>query len=482
MTRMLDESGSRVPSEAGNGLGSVGTSGANVLSATEALQLIRRRELSAAELVQACLRQIERLEPVLRAWTHVARDAATATASACDADFARGDFRGALSGIPVGVKDIFNTYDMPTAMGSPIWAGFSPGNDARVVSELRLNGAIVLGKTVTAEFAVHTPGDTRNPHNPEYMPGTSSSGSAAAVAACMVPLALGTQTAGSTIRPASYCGVYGFKPSFGLVPRTGSLKTTDSLDTVAWFARTVSDLELLFDVLRVKGSDYPVSDAALADPARQKAPGAPWRVALVKGPRWDDAEPYAREALLHLGERLAALPDVIVEHADVPSSLDEAHDVHAVIYDKALSYYFRDEFKEDTLISPIMKGLIEHGQQVTRERYVAALARQTELARDIDRWFFTQPHDIVLTLSTGGEALKGLTSTDRPDNCLIWTLCGLPAINVPLFVGPSGLPFGAQILARRYNDRQALAFSHLLCRTGVAPEGTHPRPALDWRV
>lgn len=449
----------------------------NEWGAGDAVRRLAAREISAVELVDACLAQIDRLEPMLHAWAWVSPDTVRRAAARLDEAGRTGEgLPGLLRGVPVGIKDIFNTADMPTAMGSPIWQRFLPGNDARVVTELRLAGGVVLGKTVTAEFAVHTPGPTRNPHNPDHTPGTSSSGSAAAVAARMVPVALGTQTAGSVVRPASYCGVYGYKPSFGLVPRTGSLKTTDSLDTVGWFGRTVEDVALLFDVLRVRGRDYPVAEAAQADRAARRGPGAPWRIAVVHGPTWDDAEEYARHALVDFASRLARAPGMVVEDVPLPAGFDEAHEVHATIYDKALSYYFRGESTREQLVSPIMKALIAHGQTIDRDQYRVALARQDELARAIDGWFRDR-YDILVTLSTGGEAPRGLESVDRPDTCLLWTMCGLPVLSIPTLSGPLGLPFGVQAAARRYGDRQLLDFAAALVDEGVAPAEA-PRPAL----
>jgi len=449
----------------------------NLLSATEAIRQIQAGRLTAVELLRTCLAQIERLEPTLKAWAHLEPMIALERAHSIDRSIQEGKTVGPLTGIPVGVKDIFNTTDMPTSMGSPLWTGFTPGNDARVVFYLRQAGAVIPGKTVTAEFAVHTPGPTVNPHHPGHMPGTSSSGSAAAVASFMVPLAIGSQTAGSTIRPASYCGVYGFKPSFGLIPRTGSLKTTDSLDTVGFFARTVEDLGLLLEVLRVHGTDYPISHALLTDATRQKPFHRPWRVALVKGPKWEGAEGYAKEALLRYASKLAAQEGVMVEEVELPPGFDQAHHVHSLVYDKALSYYFKEEFKKETLVSSILKAMIVHGQQIPLSDYHAALQRQRELAQALDDWFKDRV-DILLTLSTGGEALKGLDSVDRPDSCLIWTLCGVPTIHLPVFVGPLGLPFGAQVAARRYNDHDLLRFVHFLRQNGLVPDAPYPVPAL----
>lgn len=446
------------------------------LSACEAVQRIRAGHLSAEELLRSCLDQIDRLDPVVKAWASLAPEIALETARRVDQRIRAGESVGPLAGIPVGIKDIFNTADMPTSMGSPIWAGFTPGNDARVVFYLRQADAVLLGKTVTAEFAVHTPGPTTNPHHPDHSPGTSSSGSAAAVASFMVPVALGSQTAGSTIRPASYCGIYGFKPSFGLIPRTGSLKTTDNLDTVAFFSRTVEDLREMLELLRVKGTNYPISHSLLNDPGRRKSPDRPWRVAFVRGPTWQDAERYAQEALIQYAKRLAGVEGIEVEEGTLPPGFDEVHSVHATIYDKALSYYFKEEFKRETLVSPILKEMIRHGQEISLARYHDALRRQVELAHALDRWFGR--FDLLLTLSTGGEAMKGIQTVDRPDSCLIWTLCWVPAINLPVFVGPTGLPFGAQVVARRYNDFDLLEFVQFLRERDLVTEAPYPVPRL----
>ena len=448
------------------------------LTATELITRLRAGDCRAVDATHACLDQIERLNPAIRAWVHVAPDLALRGAEAADRKLATGQ-GGALCGVPIGVKDIFNTIDMPTQMGSPIWAGFTPGNDARVVHYLRMADGVLPGKTVTAEFAVHAPGPTRNPHHLDHMPGTSSSGSAAATAAGMVPLALGTQTAGSIIRPASYCGIYGFKPSFGLIPRTGMLKTTDSLDTVGIFARSVEDLALLFEVVRVHGTDYPVSHEALRDPARRDKGRGPWRVGLLRGPKWESAEPYAQQALENFGRRLAGVPEVEVEPVTMPASFKHAHEVHATIYDRTLAYYFKEEFSAQTLVSPIMYEIVQRGNRLTLDHYKTALAAQGDLARNLDN-FLASRFDIILDLSTGGEALKGLDSNDRLDNCLIWTLCGVPTINLPIFTGPLGLPFGAQIFARRYNDYLLLNFARHLRAHSVIQDGTHPVPSLSF--
>lgn len=437
--------------------------------ATGLVEALGRGDFTVSDVARAYLERIDQLDPRILAWAHVNPDFVLRQAEGLEAERSRGP----LFGVPIGVKDIFNTLELPTQMGSPLWKDFTPGNDARTVFYLRRAGAMVLGKTTTAEFAVHAPSATHNPHRRGYMPGTSSSGSAAAVAAAMCPVALGTQTAGSIIRPASYCGVYGYKPSFGTIPRTGMLKTTDSLDTVGFFTRSPRDLGLVFDTMRVKGRDFPVMEAALNDPARQRVEGRPWRVGVVRGPTWKHAEDHAQDSLLELVKDLEKRDGIELTEVTLPSIFDEAHAVHATIYDRCLAYYFKEEFSAKTLISPVMYELISQGAGILLEDYLAACEKQNVLARELDR-ILSEECDVLLGLSTGGEALEGLDSVDRPDNCLIWTMCWAPAISIPRFVGPSGLPYGLQVVARRYSDYKLLDFVRLLEREGVAPSTPHP--------
>lgn len=449
----------------------------NFLPAADAADRIRCGQVSATQLIAECLDQISRYEDQVHAWEYLDRAGAMAHAQTADEKLRGGEQVGPLAGVPVGVKDIFNTRDMPTCMGSPIFSDFTPGNDARVVYMLRQGGAIIPGKTVTAEFAVHALDKTLNPHDRAYSPGTSSSGSAAAVAAGMVPLALGTQTAGSIIRPASYCGVYGMKPSFGLIPRTGMLKTTDTLDQVGFFARTVGDLRLLFDVVRVRGRDYPISHAMLNDDARRCVRDRPWRIGIVGDGLWvwGEAAAYAKKAFQTFVEGLArtalngTLP--LVEDVRLPDSFNTGHDVHAVIYNKTLAYYFREEFENHQLISGILNSMIRSGQQITLGEYKQALDKQTALARELDD--VLQRYDVVFALATAGSAPKW-GEEDVPDSCLIWSLCGVPVVNLPVFTGPSGMPFGVQALARRYSDYLLLDFLEQLKASGTIHDAAIP--------
>ena len=430
------------------------------------------KNISPIDVADFCINQYRKNEEKYKAWVCFSEDELKKKASDASERMKSGLQIRSLEGIPVGIKDIFNTADFPTQMGSPIWKSFTPGNDARVVFYLKTAGAIIPGKTVTAEFAVHTLGKTVNPHDVARTPGTSSSGSAVAVATGMVPAALGTQTAGSIIRPASFCGVYGCKPSFGLIPRTGMLKTTDSLDTIGYFTLHYEDLEHVFEIIRVHGSNYPISNEALNNKNRQNKPShRPWRVAFVKTHTWKYAPEYARNAIQSWFDKLSSIDAVQIDEATLPTIMDESHTVHSTIYDKTLSYYFREEFRKQTLVSPIMKALIEHGNTISMDQYQKALFQQEKMAHSMDRVF--RRYDIIVSLSTAGEA-PFRTEIELPDPALMWTTAYLPVINAPVFSSPKGLPFGIQIVARRYNDRLLFRFCDYLKECGLIPEKSNP--------
>lgn len=436
------------------------------LSAVATARAVRAGELSAEQVIRESLSRIEATDAALQAFVCVAKEAAVVAAQGIDRLRKAERPLGPLAGVPIGVKDIFNTIDMPTQMGSELWKGFQPGNDARVVASLRLAHGIIVGKTATAEFAVHALGSTKHPRDANRNPGTSSTGSAVAVAVGDVPVALGTQTAGSIVRPASYCGIYGFKPSFGLLPRTAMLKTTDSLDSVGMLARHAEDLRPLFDVMRVHGLDFPLSHAALNDPSRQKKPAdRPWRIGLARPYTWSHAHAYAKEALAKLVESWKRA-DIDVVPFEMPAGLDDAHAVHATIYEKTLAYYFSVEAKNHQLISPVLNGMIERGAKITLEEYRTAIDRQDAIARSLDGAF--EGIDALATLSVAGEApLRD--EDERPDSCLLWTLARLPVIGAPALTGPSGLPMGVQLIGRRYNDYRLLSLVEQLVQMELLP-------------
>lgn len=443
------------------------------MSAVGIIERIREGKWTSVEWVRSSLARIRECEDRLHAWVALDEEGALEEAALLDEKRRQGNPTPPLEGAPLGVKDIFNTERLPTQMGSPLWACFTPGNDARVVATLRRHGCLVLGKTATSEFAVHAPGPTVNPHDPRHTPGTSSSGSAVAVAAGMVPWALGSQTAGSIIRPASYCGVYGFKPSFGLIPRTGMLKTTDTLDHVGFFARTVDDLRLLLDQARVSGPDHPLVMQHL-EPWMGRPQPALWRVGLVRGPKWDHAEPYAQSALENFARQLGGCPGIHLQEFSLPALFGQVHDAHQRIYCRSLAYYFKQEAEHPERISASFRSMIEEGRRVSPQEYQEALQFQAQAAAALEEFFRIHEMDILLSLSTGGEAPSGLDSPDRPDSCLLWTFCGVPVLNLPVFAGPQGLPYGAQIVAPRYRDYPLLQFSRFLWERERIPSAPFP--------
>ncbi|KAF0233631.1 MAG: N-acetyl sugar [Desulfovibrionaceae bacterium] len=438
----------------------------------------RKGEFSPVDVARASVRRILALDEQLGAFESFDPDILLEQAAAREQRLATGEPIRPLEGIPVAIKDTFNTEDYPTQMGSRIWEGYRPGNDARTVFSLRQAGAVVAGKSVTAEFAVHALGKTKNPHDPVHTPGTSSSGSAAAIAAGMVPVATGSQTAGSISRPASFCGIYGFKPSFGLLPRTGTLKTTDSLDTLGYFTTFLEDIPRLFDVLRVRGSNYPLSDAPLNDPARQtKASDRPWKVAFLMSHVWKDAPGYARRAMLDWVDALAREPGIEIVELSLPEGMSRSHEIHATIYDRALAYYFQQEARSRELISPVMREIIERGETIDAQAYTAALNDQEELITAMDT--LMSGFDAAICLGTAGVA-PPRDQEERPDPSLMWTMTHLPTLSVPVFaeadLAASPLPFGAQIVARKYNDPLLFSFALELLSRGLLPAGPNPCP------
>ncbi len=432
--------------------------GLYTLSATQLREKLLSKEIEPEDIVHSLLDRIKEVDPDIKAWEYINEEVInTQIKKITELNIEENP----LYGIPIGVKDIFNTFDMPTQMGSPIWKDFTPGNDARVVHYLRRNGAIMLGKTVTAEFAVHYQNTTCNPHDLQRSPGTSSGGSAAAVASGMVPIALGSQTAGSIGRPASYCGIYGFKPSFGVLPRIGVLKTTDSLDTLGFFSRSVDDLSLAFDACRVKGENYEYVhkyiDNYRSDPQKK------FRVAIVRHPRYDLASNTAKNDFESWTGTLKE-KNFELHHVDLPDYVNEIYDLHQLIYDKALAYYFKDEYAQHTLMSPIFYEIIQEGQKVSTEAYINALERQNELTQAFHEWMYS--YDIILTLGAADEAPVGLITPDTPDSNLIWTFLGLPSIMMPVLKGSNNLPIGVLAIANKYQDPLLLDFVKSLKSAG----------------
>ncbi|MGH7399033.1 MAG: amidase [Candidatus Rokuibacteriota bacterium] len=425
------------------------------LSAVEAAELIRAGRVSSVELVESCLGRIQETEGQVEAWTFLDPKYAVAQAKASDEWRLSGRPIGALHGVPVGLKDIVDTADMPTENGSVLHAGRTPSRDAAVVERLRAAGAVIMGKTVTTEFATRTPGKTRNPHNPAHTPGGSSSGSAAAVAAGMVPLAVGSQTGGSTIRPGSYCGVYALKPTHGLVSRHGMLQLSRSLDHVGLFARTVEDLALFLE--EVAGYDE-------RDPDTHPRGRGPYRAAAVEEPPieprfgffrsggWSRVEEDARAALEELVEHLGAR----VEEFELSAGADELAEWHRVIMDAELAVNLRREWETGReRLSPPLRARIEHGHEVRAPEYLRARAAGAPLQATFTD-LFEQRYDAVLTPAVAGTAPVGLESTGEPTFCTLWTMLGLPSVSLPMLQGANGLPLGVQLVGPRHGDARLL--------------------------
>jgi Asp-tRNA(Asn)/Glu-tRNA(Gln) amidotransferase A subunit family amidase len=371
-----------------------------------------------------------------------------------------------FKGIPIGVKDCYNTERMHTRRGSELYKNYTAGNDARIIRKVRDEGALILGKTKTAEFSVHHPADTVNPYDKKHTPGTSSGGSAVAVASGMVPLSFGTQTAASTSKPASYCGIYGFKPTFGVFPRTGVLKTSDTLDTLSIFARNIEDMEYAFENLRLKGEDYPYIYNNM-DIKKYKKSDDSFKVALIMSDAFKGKHEYAKNALMSLKDELEGVNDLKIEIINMPDFLSRARDIHSKIYNKSLSYYFKNEYKTHSdKLSVSIKNMINDGNKISLNEYLALLNEQKMLVKKFDSWM-SENYDVVLTLASGGEAPKGLVFADKLDSTLIWTLLGAPTLIVPKFKGPNNLPFGFQIIGVKYSDYMVIEFAKKLKQLGV---------------
>ena len=437
------------------------------LSASDAVHLIRQGAIDSAQLVEACLARVRETDTQVQAWAFLDPDHALAQARAADDLKRQGLPIGPLHGVPVGVKDIFDTADMPTEYGSVLYAGRTPSRDSAAVAMLRAAGAVIIGKTVTTEFATQAPGKTRNPHDPERTPGGSSSGSAAAVAAGMVPLALGSQMNGSVIRPAAFCGVLGFKPTHGLIPRHGMLTLSRTLDQVGVFARTVHDLALLAGQL--VGYDErdpdtrPRARIPFAEVAAEEPPLPPM-FAFVKTPHWERADEETKEAfgelIEHLGDR--------VEEVELFPSAAEAWQWHETIMEAEMAANLEREWKEGRdRLSDSLRAQLERGREVRAVDYQRAVAR----IRPIHESFvelFEQRYDAILTPAAPGTAPKDLASTGDPSFCTLWTLCGMPAVSLPLLQGTNGLPLGVQLVGPRDGDARLLRTARWLAAAVAA--------------
>ena len=424
------------------------------LGITEVLRAYREGRATVQDYVAACSARIAALEPQVLAWEWF--DAQRAMA---DAEERAGGILADLPlyGIPVGVKDIINTRGIPTRMGSRVFANNVPSHSAWVVRRLEALGGLVMGKTVTTEFAFRTPGKTRNPWNPAHTPGGSSSGSAAAVAMGFVPVAIGTQTLGSVIRPAAFCGVVGFKPSFGAISRTGVFPFAGSLDTLGVFARSVEDAAwfgacLMGEDRRDEATSVPGPEKLLRVPLEPLA--QPPRLAIVRTPKWNVASESQRN---HFEQTVASLAaaGAKVKEVNLPKLFDDAWDnVMVIMSREAVRNFLPVESRHRIALSPVLLELLDRGRHTTPDRYTRALEKRENYRRWFDAMF--ERFDAIVTVPAPGEAPEGLGNTGDATFNSLWTQAALPAVTIPTGRGPKGLPLGTQIVGRYREDERAL--------------------------
>jgi amidase len=408
-------------------------------TAVEISMALRNGRTTCEAVTRACLERIAEREPQVLAWEYLDAELAIAQARALDARRATGP----LIGVPFGVKDIIDTFDMPTAYGSPIYAGHRPRRDAACVALGRKAGGVVIGKTVTAEFAVNYPGKTRHPFDSSRTPGGSSSGSAAAVADRMVPLALATQTTGSTIKPGSFCGVFAYRPTFGDVRCSGVMESAASCDSIGLYARSIEDIALHRDVL-VGVEPEPL-------PNHVPAP----RIGFVRPPQWSKLEPDTQNLLEDAARRLAQAGAMVSEVA-MPAEFQHAEEAHRLITCREFTVNFTREIEHhwEELSEDLRNGKVRTGLACSFERYrdARALAKRCRSALAA---LFTD-YDVLLTPSAVGEAPVGWNTGDST-LASPWTLMHTPAMNVPVVKSPAGLPVGAQVIAANGCDRKLFA-------------------------
>ncbi len=411
------------------------------LTAVEAVAAIEAGTLTSEALVRACLDRIAERDGVVKAWVHLDPDQAVDQARA--ADSARG---GLLRGIPIGIKDIIDTFDMPTGHNSPIFEGRVPFGDAACVALCRTANAIIMGKTVTTEFANRHAGATTNPHDPAHTPGGSSSGSAAAVADGHVPLAFGTQTGGSVIRPAAYCGVVGYKPTFGDFSRVGIKMQCHSVDTLGLMARTLDDIAL-----------FRAAVLKLPPVRIDRTIGRP-RIGVCRSPVWDKAEPETRALIEETATRLSDKGASVIDVAFAAPFADIIDDHAAITGFESVRNYADERLRNpDKVSDELMSGPMKRGLAVSFDRYVAAQRKATAFKAHVDSLF--DKVDLLLTPSAPGEAPKGLAFTGDPVFNSIWTLAGTPCVTLPAGTGPRGLPLGVQLVGLRHADDRLLSLA-----------------------
>lgn len=425
----------------------------NELTATEAAAKIAKGDVTAEQLMQACLDRIKLREPDVQAWAYLDPDYAMAQARAADAQLKEGKGVGPLHGVPVGIKDIIDTADMPTENGSPMFKGRRTNHDAACVAALRAAGAIIMGKTVTTELANLNPNKTRNPHNLEHTPGGSSSGSGAGVADYHIPLGLGTQTGGSVIRPASFNGIYGLKPTLGLIPRGGVLMQSHMLDTVGVYGRSVEDLGLITDTLSIydpaDAQSYRGSRGRTLEMLRQEPPRPP-RLAFLRTPAWDHAEAGAQAAIRGVAKSLGDQCD----EQNLPEPWDRIIDLHLTVMGaEDLAYYGKYLEEQPQLLSEKITERLNAAKSIRADDYVKALIARETINQSLEN--LLGRYDAVLSLASTGPAPHGFESTGSAIFNGLWTYLGVPCVSLPRLT-VNGMPMGVQLVGMRGDEGRLL--------------------------
>ena len=432
------------------------------LSAIELVKKLRTGDISSVDLCKAYIKRIDKYEKDVKAWAFFDKKVLLEKAEEADDYRKSGKPTGVLHGLPVAVKDIVGTLDMPTECGTVFRKKMSSSQDAEVVNLLKTAGAIVMGKTETAELAYIHPGKTRNPHDYKRTPGGSSSGSAAAVAAHMTHLSIGSQTGGSIIRPASYCGVVGYKPSYGLISRSGVLKTSEKLDTMGVFGKTVEDVALLAKTLIKKDLYDPATIHFAADEMLEvcrKGPIFEPKFIFYKTDKWKNIDKESQKAFEFLIKNFKKNIEVF----DTPSYFKDIPRYHQIIHETDLANNFQVYYKKDkNKLSQEMRDAIGRGMKYSAKEYTDAIDFMKQSYESYKEVF--EDYHGVITPSSSGVADKGLTSTGSADFQKIWTYLGLPTISLPLLTGENNLPLGVQLVGDKLDDLRFLGTANWLER------------------
>ena len=426
------------------------------LTAVEAAKQIKSRDLSPVELVESLLSQYDSLEPSLNAWVYLDRKALLADAQQKQEELEKGVNVGPLHGVPIGLKDIYYTAGIPTTACSKVYEGFVPEYDATTVTLLKNAGAIMMGKTVTTEFACMDPSPTKNPWNPAHTPGGSSSGSAVAVATRMCPAALGSQTVGSVLRPASYNGVVGFKPTFGRVSRYGVIPVSWSLDHVGWMARSVEDAALLMQVMAVADPNEPITVGLPADDfmAGLASPSAP-RIGLIRRFFYDNSDEETRKHTDGIVDQLSRA-GATIEEIPLPDSIDTAmEDQRTIMAVEGAAFHQPMYERQSQDYQPKLREMLRQGLATDGQTYSRALERRQQFTAEMQA--LAGKSDVLLTPSTPTPSLPDITNTGNTMFQGPWTSCGLPVITIPSGLAASGLPFGIQLASAPFSEPKLLA-------------------------